>query len=304
MKIVLSLACTAALLAAATDVHADGHSDRLGPREMALGEATRAEPVGASAITLNPAGLGLTRELVFEGSYAYHSAVASAHRLMVSGCDSTVPVPGCFYYRYDRQGEADDGSAPASRVHEFGSTLARGFGRQLYFGLTTRYFDYEDDAVIAGDSSGFGVDLGLLVRLVDMLSVAAVGYNLLSAEAPPYPRSVGAGLTLRPFGPLAISADGMWNLDSDDGSSARYGGGAEYFVRTSDMQTGFPLRAGVVHDTASDTTFVTGGLAVVTKAIGFDVGARKELGGDGFAIVASLRVFGPRLASGGTGFAP
>src|SRR5678809_1533055 len=49
--------------------HADG--DALGPREVAVGEALRANATGASAIGMNPAGLPLNRELVFEGGYGY-----------------------------------------------------------------------------------------------------------------------------------------------------------------------------------------------------------------------------------------
>ena len=49
----------------------DSLVDSLGPREMAVGEALRGAATGASAIALNPAGLPLNRELVFEGGYGY-----------------------------------------------------------------------------------------------------------------------------------------------------------------------------------------------------------------------------------------
>ena len=47
----------------------DSLDDLLGPREIAVGEAMRASATGATSIGLNPAGLPLNRELVFEGGY-------------------------------------------------------------------------------------------------------------------------------------------------------------------------------------------------------------------------------------------
>src|SRR6187551_788766 len=81
--------------------HADGDSlvDSLGPREVAVGEAMRGGATGASAIGMNPAGLPLTHELVFEGGFGYRAA-DSASLVGVSACDSTVAAPGCFYYSY------------------------------------------------------------------------------------------------------------------------------------------------------------------------------------------------------------
>ncbi|MEJ7603905.1 MAG: hypothetical protein WKG01_38850, partial [Kofleriaceae bacterium] len=51
-----------------------GLDDHLGPREIAVGEAMRGGATGASAIGLNPAGLPLNRELVFEGGYGYRAS--------------------------------------------------------------------------------------------------------------------------------------------------------------------------------------------------------------------------------------
>src|SRR4029078_2609289 len=83
--------------------HADGDSlvDSLGPREVAGGEALRGSATGATAIGMNPAGLPLNRELVFEGGYGYRLS-DSASLLGVSACDSTSAMPGCFYYQYSR----------------------------------------------------------------------------------------------------------------------------------------------------------------------------------------------------------
>ena len=73
MTIYRVLAITVAVVLLQHDARADADSlnDGLGPREISVGESMRADARGALATTLNPAGLALNRELVFEGSYGY-----------------------------------------------------------------------------------------------------------------------------------------------------------------------------------------------------------------------------------------
>lgn len=293
MKSVASLALAALVLVAAPPVHADAPLDFLGPRELALGEAMRADARGATAMTINPAGLPLSQELVFEGSYGYlGGGDLTEHAVAVSGCDSTVPVSGCLAYRYFRSQPGDDDSR--SRVHEITSTAARAFGPTVSAGISAKYFD---TAGPGEDESGFAVDAGLLVRLANTFAIAAVGHNLVNGGAIQYPRAVAAGITARPIPTLALHGDGIWDLERE-GSTGRYGGGIEYFLTSGDRQTGYPLRAGVVHDVALDATYLTAGLGIMTSGVAFDVGGRKQLDSDEFTVVAALRIFGPRQVPG------
>jgi hypothetical protein len=294
MKSAASLAVAALVLVAAPLVHADAPLDFLGPRELALGEAMRADARGATAMTINPGGLPLSQELVFEGSYGYlGGGDTAAHAVAVSGCDSTVPIAGCLYYRYyQRQPGGDDGDE--FRIHEVGSTAARAFGPTVSAGISAKYFD---TAGPGDDESGFAVDAGLLVRLANTFAIAAVGHNLVNGGAIQYPRAVAGGITARLVPTLAIHADGIWDVERE-GSTGRYGGGVEYFLTSGDRQTGYPLRAGVVHDVALDATYLTAGVGIMTSGVAFDVGGRKQLDSDEFTIVAGLRIFGPRQLPG------
>lgn len=283
------------VLAPARPARADSPTDYLGPRELAVGEAMRADARGSTAITLNPAGLALTRELAFDGTYGYTDAGdGSVHAASISGCDSTTPVAGCLYYRYFLR----PGDGTRFRVHEVGSTAARAFGQSAAAGLTVKYFD---TAGPGEDASGFAVDAGLVVRLAESLRIGATGHNLINEGAIQYPRALGVGITAS-FGPtLSLHADGMWQIEREDdseGSTGRYGGGAEYFLSSADRQTGYPLRLGVVHDVAVDATYVTGGVGIMSTGVALDLGARKELEGDEITVLASLRVFGPRMIPG------
>ena len=75
-SLVVGVSCLAALAVGGV-AGADSLNDQLGPREIAVGEALRGGATGAAGVDLNPSGLPLNRELVFEGGYGYR-AVDSA----------------------------------------------------------------------------------------------------------------------------------------------------------------------------------------------------------------------------------
>lgn len=290
-------AAVLALFVLRADARADANSlnDNLGPREIAVGESMRADARGSLATTLNPAGLALNRELVFEGSYGYRPG-DSASAVSISACDSTVPIPGCFYYRYFTATPELDNSPFDRRVHEFGTVGARQLTPRVLIGLNGKYFDYESDDPAEGNSDGFAFDLGLTVKASDAVNIAFVSNNLWAADSAQYPRAVAGGVTLRPALQLALSFDALWNLDVDEGeSTGRYGGGAEYFLSSANKQSGYPLRAGAVYDNQLEATYITAGIGFLSTKMGLDVGARKQVdGGDELMIHASLRIFGPR----------
>jgi hypothetical protein len=301
----MRLPLAAILLATAFlgSAHADGDSleDVLGPREIALGEAMRGDATGASAIGMNPAGLPLNHELVFEGGYGYRQS-DQASLLGVSACDSTNAAPGCFFYNY--AGASPDGSQmPASTTtHIGGLALSHAISPHLYLGSTIKYFHYDTTIPSETNASGLTFDLGATLRLTDMASLGVVGYNLWGSSSPEMPRAAGGGLALKPLPILTLSFDMRWILDSYSTTmpmtGVRYGGGAELFLRNASGQTGVPIRVGALHDsTLAGETYLSAGLGFSTMSMGIDVGARKAIsGGDDLMVLASIRLFGPRLA--------
>jgi len=144
-------------------------------------------------------------------------------------------------------------------------------------------------------ASGFNWDLGATVRLSDLVSIGAAGYNLWGADSPEFPRAVGGGILARPIDTLAFSFDARWKLDGDD-HSARYGGGAELFLRPHNGQSGFPIRAGALRDNGLDATYLSAGVGYATLKLAIDVAARVAVTGeDDTMFIASMRFFGPRL---------
>lgn len=304
MRLPAILCCALGIgaLTATARADADSLNDNLGPREIAVGEAARGDARGAMAITLNPAGLALSHELVFEGGFGYRPG-DGAQVASVSACDSTVPVPGCFYYRYFKAAPTIGAADFNRRSHEAGVTLARRIGPRVSVGVTNRYFDYNSDLAGEEDVSGWGADLGVSLAASSLLSVGMAGYNVLSADSENYPRGLGAGVTLRPSPRFMLAVDGMWNLETgDDKASGRYGGGGELFLQGSDLQVGYPLRLGGVYDVGEKAGYITAGIGYNALKVGIDLGLRKQLSGermDGTSelmIQASVRVFGPRVA--------
>jgi hypothetical protein len=270
--------------------HADGDAlvDSLGPREVAVGEALRASATGASAIGMNPAGLPLNRELVFEGGYGYRLS-DDASTLGVSACDSTNAAPGCFYYSY--------ATTDMHRTHVAGMSLAYPISPRVMLGSSLKYFNFKSDIMTEPKASGLTSDLGMTIRLTDLVNLGVAGYNLVGKDSTEFNRAVGGGFLARPLPTLAISFDSRWKLEDND-HTARYGGGAELFLRSGSGQTGFPLRAGALHDNGLHATFVSAGGGIATMKFAIDVAARFAVSGaEATTFIASMRFFGPRQAA-------
>lgn len=295
MRLLATSAVMTTLLLGSAVARADSLEDTLGPREIALGEAMRADATGATAIALNPSGLALNRELVFEGGYGYRTA-DSASLVAVSACDSTATVPGCFYYDYAGANPELDGMSSHTSTHVAGSALSYTLTPRVLFGTNVRYFHFSSD-VPGQSSSGFNWDLGTTFRITPLINAAVVGYNLLGARSVDFPRAVGGGVSARPIPILALNFDARWRLSGPD-NGARYGGGAELFLATKGGQTGFPIRLGALHDNDLHATYLSAGLGLSTMKFAIDVAARREIsGGKETLLIASMRFYGPRQAA-------
>jgi hypothetical protein len=286
-----------AALAGGARADADSLNDLLGPREIAVGEAMRGGATGASGINLNPGGLPLNRELVFEGGYGYR-ATDSASLVGVSACDSTNVMPGCFFYNYAGSNpELGDVTLHRS-THVGGIALSRMLVPRILIGATAKYYRFTSDMAGDTDASGTAFDLGATVRVTQLVNLGVSAQNLwATTTSPQFPRAVGGGVYAHPVPALAFSFDARWKLDGSD-RSARYGGGAELFLRGDGGQTGYPIRVGALHDNGLGATYLSAGLGFATVTWGIDVAGRREIkGGDETMLIASMRFFGPRLAA-------
>ncbi|MDB4958335.1 MAG: hypothetical protein JWO36_5904 [Myxococcales bacterium] len=279
--------------------HADGDAleDMLGPREIAVGEAMRGGATGASAIGLNPAGLPLNRELVFEGGYGYRVS-DQASLLGVSACDSTATMPGCFFYSYaGANPNLGAGMSIHRQTHIGGTSLGYSATPHILLGASLKYFHTSSDLMTEPSTSGFNWDIGATVRLTDLVNIGVAGYNLWGADSAQFPRAFGGGMLARPSPMLALSFDARWRLSGTD-QTARYGGGAELFLRSSSGQNGYPIRIGLLHDNGLAATYLSGGLGLASMKFAVDITGRRAMSGPSETIfIASMRFFGPRQAA-------
>jgi hypothetical protein len=286
-------------LGGATRAGADALNDQLGPREIAVGEALRGGATGSAGADLNPAGVPLNRELVFEGGYGYRGS-DSASLVGVSACDSTNALPGCFFYDYAGSNPELGGMTLHRTTHVGGLTLSRALVPRVLIGATAKYFHFSSNMPAESDASGTAFDLGATLRLTDIINFGISAQNLWASSATPeFPRAIGGGLYVSPMPTLAVSFDARWKLEDGD-RSARYGGGAELFLRGNSGQSGYPLRVGALHDDGLGATYLSAGLGFASMSWGFDVTGRHEVkGGDENLIIASMRLYGPRLPAPG-----
>jgi hypothetical protein len=287
-----------AVAAIASPARADDGTldDSLGPREIAVGEALRGGATGATAIALNPAGLPLNREMVFEGGYGYRGS-DDASLINVSLCDSTSGMPGCLFYNYAGTNPSIDGMDEHTSTNLAGLALARALLPRVYVGAVARYFNVSSNAT-GMSTSGFNFDFGLDLRLTEAISAGFSGQNMVGTDAPDeLPRALGGGLLVRPIPSISLGFDARWRLEGAQ-QGVRYGGGAEWFIKTSNGQTGVPIRFGGLRDDGMKETYLSAGLGLAMMKWDVDVGARYAVEGlKDTQILASLRIFGPRLPS-------
>src|SRR3569833_947613 len=149
------------LVSISLSAFAEGDSlvDERGPREIAVGEAMRGGATGSTAIGLNPAGLPLNQELVFEGGYGYRGS-DSASLVSASACDATNVLPGCFYYNYAGSNPELMGIDDHRATHVAGTTLAYPISPALSIGSSAKYIHHPTNVMGEDDSSGFTFDFG------------------------------------------------------------------------------------------------------------------------------------------------
>ena len=268
------------------NLHADSVLDTIDARSIGMGEARRAEAFGAASTSLNPSGLSLNKQLVFDGGFGFNTE--NGDKLArVAACDSTVPVGGCFFYNYQSLDFTPDFDSDNQSYHLFGATSARALTNQLHVGFTVKYVNFGG----ASDESGWAGDVGFTLGFGKGIRLAGVGYNLYhSVDHIEFERAFAAAISVRPGnGALALNGDAYWNTEQA-GDTGRYSGGVEYFFSPS-RTTSYPIRLGAIHDRNLSNTYVSGGFGLQTVRIGFDVGIRRQVSdGDEWLFQGSLNL--------------
>lgn len=309
----LALACTASV--------ARAQADFVGVRAMGMGEAQRANPTGAEAPMLNPAGMSLVRQYVIEAMYGVKIETVG-HHANISIVDSiTSRVAAGLFYSYinespklgfDWAGGHVDQATLTRTGHAAGLSLSIPLGDKFILGATAKYLHLDTtaplpmgtvpDHLTLDSVNSVTFDIGMILRLGDKFNIGVVGYNLWDHGSRESPLSLGIGLAFVPIPSLSINFDTVVNftgyqtyhLDEmtgkvtlDQRTTARLGPGIEWLAGNR-----VPVRIGVVYDSGLPATYLTAGLGYLSPSFGIDLSYRgKVAGGIENFLMLGLRLF-------------
>lgn len=276
--------------------------DIMSTRSLAMGGSLRAAPSGSNAVLLNPAGMSLSRAYQIGAFYQYRATDEAGH-LNVSVVDSiTSRLAAGLFYSYMHSSPARIVPTGGGHVfaldestdaHSAGLSLSYPIGDIFHIGVTTRYSTHAieqpegtPEAYLEETASGVTMDVGGILRLASF-NIAAVGYNLVPIEGYRFPQLLGLGAAYN-FGTTFLTEfDAVLDFTSAEETKPSFHFGAEFFLAQA-----YALRAGVMHDTLREATYVTGGLGLVSKVVAVDFGLRQMVeGGAETTLSGSVRIF-------------
>ena len=245
-----------------------------GARLLGFAETQRALTTGNDSIYVNPGGLALASIYSVELGYL-DDARGSDRRVNASIVDSQAgPVAGGIAYTYStrRPDGVPEGDARL-RGHRVEIAAATKLGQSVGLGVTTRYLHYDLKNGAEGEE-GFKTltfDVGLAWRIVEGLSIGAVGYNLTNSKRAELPISIGGGIGYEIAG-FSIEGDARYNFQLE---KARLSFAAGYII--ADL---VPVRVGAWYDFANKAWAISGGLGFNYERIAVDIGYRQYINGD------------------------
>lgn len=258
-------------------------------RVTAMGSALSALGNGTAAPFVNPANLTLTRIYHFE---AVGQFTPEAARQVYGGSvvDSTRRFAGGVGFQ---GGFIDPDGVNRSFIDV---RLALGFfvSKEFSVGLAGRYLSMEQEGLgVFGDSRASGglkdsedpplgrasivstptLDAGLSLRPTDGLVISAYGQNITYPNNGFLPTIVGGGIG---YGDedFSIEADGLADVNSYLGPTARVGVGGEYLIEDA-----FPVRVGYRFDHGAGSHAITAGFGYIHPAFSVEAALRRTLVG-------------------------
>lgn len=174
-----------------------------GTRNLGMGGATRASATGTSAMLVNPANMGFTRQFLIDPAYQVHLE-SNTHGLGILAMDSLLNprlAVGLGYvatlggpkisFTDDRNVERELGML--HQAHEVGLPIAinavvgwLAFGVRPKFLHSSLRFPGPDGKRydVRKDINAFGLDLAMTVSLKSYVNISVVGQNLVGATPP------------------------------------------------------------------------------------------------------------------------
>lgn len=191
---------------------------------LSFGGAYRAIADTNAAILLNPAGLALREGKVQVGGEYLKNGATDSQAYSASAVDgkATKWMTLGVEYDFDHLNLGND-----VKVHQLTVAAATRLGPMVYVGAAVKGFLSSLDTPFNGGPDGVDADLGLLVRPIEMLSLALTARNLFlgwSFEQFPLEVGFGAAVNLKPHARFAVDLTRNFNTTSVSKINAYFGG--------------------------------------------------------------------------------
>ncbi len=259
------------------------------PRAVAMGGAVRGDPLHASALFYNPAGMARAYTYAAQGLYNRSgpgSLNVAGGAIVDSKTQPQLAVGAAYGYVF---------SDPDEELEVSGHDARLGFAHAVrenvaFVGMALRYLHY-DRADPVEDTKGFTLDAGLLFSLSPSFHLGLTGRNLIDHDDPTFPREAGGGIAYT-GGIFVLDFDTVFDFTTADKAKPVYSVGGEALVAET-----FPLRAGFEYNTALDAKFVGGGIGFMSSEAGasgtqLNIAFRQNLDEtDQYQFVAGLTLF-------------
>jgi len=268
----------------------DAHAQEVAAtsRSAGMGEALTAGGSGSAALWHNPAAITSAVMYAAEAGYAYDAPTASSGMtasLLDTKSNPSLGLGLAFTYE----------TTTSDRVtqHE-GFHFRGGIGVPLItdflmVGTTLRYSNINNEE--RDDLEALLLDVGLLVKLTDMISVGVTGLNLVNGGYnDEMPTSIATGMAFGHFDyGINLNADVVFNISGSNEQTRLWRVGGEYLLMRQ-----VPVRVGFQHDEQPGTSHLTfgAGFRDRDRAVGIDAAFQQNLNqSSDRAFIASLSLF-------------
>ncbi|GEM_PF-1191222 len=256
-------------------------------RSAGMGDATRSFASSDEALWVNPAGMSAAPRFNINSSASFEVPKdRGLQRYTVGAIDSKLnadtsfPLAGGVSYTYYRSGYGEE--KRTGSIVLLGLSLALWY-ENLTIGVTGKYLKL-DGAV---NTNAVTMDAGLILHPIELLTIGAVGYNLIGVNSEEAQRAWGLGISVGSDKSFRVAFDAKLEKNSKDKWTASYYAGGEYLIAGM-----FMPRVGYNWDALRETHKVGGGLSVFVSGFAVEAAYQYLFEGSHFFGI-SLRVLDP-----------
>lgn len=257
-------------------------SDMAGARSVGMGDAFRAVGSSNDAISENPAALSMSQRYEIDGFFGYAFSTPASYWNASIVDANTTPIAVGVGYTHLASGMFQD------RFSGSDLRLALAYALipdTLYIGISGQWLDFRG----AFPSNAITGDASIVYKPVDIVSIAAIGYNLVDVDQEVLaPRKLALAAAVGSDTTFRVAGDVVGNIATPS-LVLDYHLGGEYLIAQL-----IAVRAGYLYDGLIKQSFGTIGAGVIVTGFAFDVGFRQSIvPWNDNAIILDIKLFLP-----------